>query len=117
MAEETIAAVSTPAGRAALAVVRVSGPRARAVAAALGFPALEERRARVGTIRHPESGARLDRGVATLFAATASYTGEDVVEFGCHGGYLAPRLVLDAALAAGARPAEPGEFTRRAFLC
>lgn len=116
MSEETIAAVSTARGRAGVAVVRVSGPASRAVAEALGFPGLEPRRARVGTIRHPETGRAVDRGVAILFTAPASYTGEDVVEFGCHGGHLAPRLVLDAAFAAGARPAEPGEFTRRAFL-
>jgi tRNA modification GTPase len=62
------------------------------------------------------SGDEVDRALATLFPAPASYTGEDVVEISGHGGWLAPALVLDACVAAGARRAEPGEFTRRAYL-
>lgn len=116
MSHDTIAAISTAAGRAGLAVVRVSGPDARAMAEATGFPELEARRATYGRLRHPEGGGLVDRVVATLYASPASYTGEDVVEIGCHGGVLGPQLVLDAVTAAGCRPAEPGEFTRRAFL-
>lgn len=113
---DTIAAVATAPGRAGLAVVRISGPEAVAAAAALGFPELEPRRATYGRLVHPEDGRTLDRAVVTLFDGPESYTGEDVVEVGCHGGPLVPQLVLDAALEAGARQARAGEFTRRAFL-
>ena len=64
----------------------------------------------------PESGELLDRAVVTSFVAPASYTGEDMVEISCHGGYLVPGLLVECAIAAGARMAEPGEFTRRAYL-
>lgn len=113
---DTIAAIATAPGRGALAVVRISGPEAPRVAAAVGLGGLEPRRATVGRIRHPGDGREVDRVVATRFVAPASYTGEEVVELSCHGGALVPALVLDAVCAAGARVAEPGEFTRRAFL-
>jgi tRNA modification GTPase len=115
---DTIAAIATPQGRGAVAVLRVSGPRAidilRAVAPALGQ--VVPRVQRLVALRHPETGELLDRGLVTYFAAPASYTGEDTVEIATHGGVLTPQLVLDALLAAGARAAEPGEFTRRAYL-
>lgn len=114
--DDTIAAVATPPGRGGLAVVRVSGPGVPEVSAALGLGPLEPRRATYVEVRHPETGRTVDRALATRFVAPASYTGEEVLEVSCHGGTLVPRLVLDAALAAGARPAEAGEFTRRAFL-
>jgi tRNA modification GTPase len=115
---DTIAAIATPQGRGAVAVLRVSGPRAlhvlRTIAPALGdaMPRVQ----RLVALRHPETGELLDRGLVTYFAAPASYTGEDTVEIATHGGVLTPQLVLDALLAAGARAAEPGEFTRRAYL-
>ncbi|MDQ3696676.1 MAG: tRNA uridine-5-carboxymethylaminomethyl(34) synthesis GTPase MnmE [Gemmatimonadota bacterium] len=113
--DDTIAAVSTPPGRSALAVVRVTGPRAhavgqRALAPWRGTP----RAAFLSTIRHPETGAIVDRPVVTVYAAPASYTGEDMVELSLHGGAAVPALALGALLAAGAREALPGEFTRRA---
>lgn len=115
---DTIAAIATPQGRGAVAVLRVSGPRAidilRAIAPTLGEVA--PRVQRLVALRHPETGELLDRGLVTYFAAPASYTGEDTVEIATHGGVLTPQLVLDALLAAGARAAEPGEFTRRAYL-
>jgi tRNA modification GTPase len=77
---------------------------------------LPERRPLLRWLNHPEGGERVDRVIATYFPAPHSYTGEDVLELSCHGGPLAPQLVLDALLAAGARQAEPGEFTRRAFV-
>ncbi len=125
---ETIAAVATAPGRAALAVLRISGPRAGAIAAALTAtpsdgeaaasapPSLEPRRAALRRLAHPESGAILDRAVLTWFPGPASYTGEDMLEIACHGGTVVPSLLLDAVYAAGARPAERGEFTRRAYL-
>lgn len=115
---DTIAAIATPAGRGAVALLRVSGPAAldalRRIAPELG--AARPRMQRLTTLRHPGTGELLDRGLVTYFAAPASYTGEDTVEIATHGGVLTPRLVLDALLAAGARAAEPGEFTRRAYL-
>jgi tRNA modification GTPase len=115
----TIAAVATAPGRGAVALVRVSGPDAPAVLLRLA-PALREppppRTQRLVRLVHPDTGETLDRGLATYFPAPASYTGEDTVELATHGGLLTPQLVLAAALAAGARPAQPGEFTRRAYL-
>ena len=67
-------------------------------------------------LHDPETGELLDRGIVTSYPAPASYTGEDMVEISCHGGYLIPRLLVEHALEAGARMAEPGEFTRRAYL-
>lgn len=113
---DTIAAIATAPGRGALSLVRISGPDAARVAAAIGLEGLEARRATLGRVSHPADGREIDRVVATRFAAPASYTGEEVVELSCHGGALVPALVLDAVCAAGARVAEPGEFTRRAFL-
>ncbi len=112
----TIAAISTPPGRGAIAVVRVSGPTAASVAAALGINKPRPRHSSVCPIRHPGDGVLIDRALVTWFPGPASYTGEDLLEIGSHGGSLTPQLVLDAVLAAGARMAEPGEFTRRAFL-
>jgi tRNA modification GTPase len=115
---DTIAAIATPQGRGAVAMLRVSGPRAldilRTIAPGMGDVA--PRVQRLVALRHPETGEFLDRGLVTYFAAPASYTGEDTVEIATHGGVLTPQLVLDALLAAGARAAEPGEFTRRAYL-
>jgi tRNA modification GTPase len=117
---DTIAAVATPPGRGATALVRVSGAAALAVllrlCPELAGAAPRPRVQRLLGVRHPESGELLDRALVAFFAAPGSYTGEDTVELSTHGGALTPQLVLDAALAAGARLAEPGEFTRRAYL-
>lgn len=117
---DTIAAISTARGIGALASVRISGPGAGAVLRALA-PELkgslpEPRHATLVELRDPEHGSALDRAVVTFFRAPASYTGEDLVEVSCHGGWLVPELVLDACLRSGARAAEPGELTRRAYL-
>lgn len=113
---DTIAAISTAPGRSALALLRASGPEVSAIAAAVGLADLEPRRATYRCLVHPEDRRPLDRVVATRFIGPASFTGEDVLEIGCHGGALVPSLVLDALCAAGARLAEPGEFARRAYL-
>ena len=118
LAADTIAALATPHGRSAVALLRVSGPAAFAVLARVA-PELAEvrpRRPRLAALRHPETGELLDRALATCFPAPGSYTGEDAVELTTHGGVLTPQLVLDALLAAGARAALPGEFTRRAYF-
>ena len=114
---ETIAAVSTPPGRGGVAVVRVSGPDAFAVATRLaGRPVDASLAGRFFHAVFKAKGVPLDDGLVLVFAAPRSYTGEDVVEFQCHGGSIAPRRVLEACLAAGARLARRGEFTQRAFL-
>ncbi|MBD0319390.1 MAG: tRNA uridine-5-carboxymethylaminomethyl(34) synthesis GTPase MnmE, partial [Gemmatimonadetes bacterium] len=113
---DTIAAIATAPGRGAVALLRVSGPGAREVVLRV-TPSLGKARVqRLAALRHPQTGELLDRGLVTYFPAPGSYTGEDTVEITTHGGALAPQLVLDALLAAGCRPAEPGEFTRRAYL-
>jgi len=116
---DTVAAVATPPGRGAVALVRISGPGALDVLRRL-CPGVQEvpppRVQRLLAVRHPETGELLDRGLVTWFPAPGSYTGEDSVEISTHGGVLTPQLVLDAVLAAGARTAEPGEFTHRAYL-
>ncbi|MDP9110458.1 MAG: hypothetical protein M3M96_02330, partial [Candidatus Eremiobacteraeota bacterium] len=114
---DTIAALATPPGKGAIAIVRISGPEARALASRL-FRAkgpLRERIATYGEIRD-EEGRPIDRGVAILSLAPRSYTGEDSVELHTHGSPAVVREVLRSALCCGARYAQPGEFTRRAFL-
>lgn len=112
---DTIAAMATPPGTGALAVLRISGPEATEVLKrCTGGRMPEARRATLVRVRDAE-GRVLDEAVATLFVAPASFTGEDVVELSCHGGMLVSRRVLERVLACGARPAEPGEFSRRAF--
>ena len=97
-------------------MVRVSGPRVPEIVKSLGLGELQPRRASLRRLVQPRGGGTIDRVLATLFAGPDSYTGEDLLEISSHGGSLLPQLVLDAVLAAGARPAEPGEFTRRAYL-
>ena len=111
---DTIAAIATPPGSGAIAVIRMSGPQACAAMQACTGKVTEPRRATLAYVRDAQ-GRVLDEVVATYFAGPASYTGEDVVEFSCHGGMLVTRRVLERLLQCGARPAEPGEFTRRAF--
>jgi len=119
---DTIAAITTAEGPAGVAVVRISGPDAWQVAERVvrhTGPRLTDRAA--GQFFHARmvdaaSEATVDDGLVLLFRAPASFTGEDAVELQGHGGLAPPRAVLRAVLAAGARLAEPGEFTRRAFL-
>ena len=111
---DTIAAVATAPGRGGVAVVRVSGPEAFQVAERLAGRA--PRAGRISFDRYRLDGRLLDDGVTLAFKAPHSYTGEDVVEFQCHGGSVTPRRVLEACLVSGARLARRGEFTERAFL-
>ena len=114
-AEDTIAAIATAPGRGALAIVRLSGPSAHAIAGRILEPwRPAPRTAYRAALRHPDSGAVVEHPVVTVFAAPRSYTGEDAVELTVHGGAVAPAVALSAVLAAGARQAWPGEFTRRA---
>lgn len=112
--EDTIAAVATPLGRGGVAVVRVSGPKAFEIASALSTKAPKV--GRIVFARFIEGDKILDEGLLLSFKAPASFTGEDVVEFQCHGGTVAPQRILDATIHLGARLARRGEFTERAFL-
>ena len=112
---DTIAALATPAGTAALALIRISGPDTiRVAAGALGRP-LDPRVATHGDYLALD-GTAVDDIVATLFAGPHSYTGEDSLEISCHGSPLIARMILGDLHARGCRPANPGEFTQRAFL-
>ncbi len=120
---DTVAAISTPYGKGGVAVIRLSGEDAMAIADRIFFPlrgkklkAYTPRTAVYGEVRDPDTGAILDDALATVFRAPHSFTGEDTVEISCHGGVLVTRHVLEACLCAGARQALPGEFTRRAYL-
>ena len=115
-ARDTIVAIATPPGRGALAVVRASGPRAIEIGASLASQWPDEPRRVMHTRVHDALGAEIDDAVVVFYRAPASFTGEDSVEITCHGGAVAPALVAAAFVAQGARPAEPGEFTRRAVL-
>lgn len=113
---DTIAAPATPLGRSAIALVRVSGDRAQDVLArvAPGAGPFEARRPRLVALKDA-AGETIDEGLATLFVAPASFTGEDLAEISVHGSPVVVERLLRAIVAAGARPARPGEFTERAF--
>lgn len=113
--QDTIAAVATPPGRGGVGIVRVSGPRAAAIAEAiLGFVP-KPRYAHYGPFRDGD-GEQLDEGLALFFPNPHSFTGEDVLELQGHGGPVVMDLLLSAVIRQGARLARPGEFTERAFL-
>ncbi|MFQ6616643.1 MAG: tRNA uridine-5-carboxymethylaminomethyl(34) synthesis GTPase MnmE [Fidelibacterota bacterium] len=114
----TIVALSTPPGVGGIAVVRLTGSLSREVAAGLtGLDpkSFRPRFARFAPVRDPE-GEEIDRAIVTFYQQPHSYTGEDVLEISVHGGMVIPARIIDACLALGCVPAEPGEFTRRAFL-
>lgn len=117
MLSDPIAALATPPGRSALAVVRLSGTGAFSLAHRIirDFTSDPPRRANLATFTSPD-GELIDRGIYVAFPGPHSYTGEDLVELTCHGGLQVPARLLSALYAVGARPAAPGEFTRRAVL-
>lgn len=118
---ETIAAIATPPGAGAIGIVRVSGPRSRSIAAAMfhssrpKFTDFQPYRLHHGQIRTSE-GAFVDEALVVFMPQPHSFTGEDIVEFHCHGGMAILRGVMEECLALGARLAGPGEFSKRAFL-
>lgn len=115
-ADDTIAAIATPPGRGALALVRMSGRAAHAIGERLIQPwPTAFRRATLARILNP-AGELLDEAIVVVHRAPASFTGEDTVEVTSHGGSILPASILAAFVAGGARPAEPGEFTRRAVV-
>ena len=107
--------MATAPGRAGVAIVRVSGPDAFSVLKRLAGVEPGHGRARLAKLRNA-NGDILDEAICLAFVSPRSYTGEDVVEFHCHGGSIVPRRVLEACFAAGARLARKGEFTERAYL-
>src|ERR1700736_5548069 len=117
---DTIAAISTPPGEGAIALVRISGANAIAVADKI-FRGKQKPSESASHVQHfgeivDEQGRLIDQVMISIHRAPASYTGEDLVEISCHGGTLVSAKVLEACLRAGARGARPGEFTERAFL-
>ncbi|MGH9355557.1 MAG: tRNA uridine-5-carboxymethylaminomethyl(34) synthesis GTPase MnmE, partial [Terriglobia bacterium] len=117
--DETIVAIATPAGRGGIGVVRLSGHRSLEVTSSLirlPHPPLGNRRATLGQFLDPQTGRPLDQVIVTCFRSPHSYTGEDVVEISCHGAPVILQYMVEHCVARGARAAEPGEFTLRAFL-
>ena len=121
MEQKTIAAISTAQGAGGIGVIRISGAQALAIAEKVFRPAgskkvsgMQGYTAAYGGVYDEEE--KLDEGVLLVFRAPHSYTGEDVAEISCHGGVYVTKSVLRAVFAAGASPAQPGEFTQRAFL-
>jgi tRNA modification GTPase len=117
---DTIAAISTPIGEGGIGIVRISGGLAEDIARRIFLKkqsgGIQSHRFYYGEIVDPEDGNVLDEAMIVLMRAPRSYTREDVLEIQCHGGSLLVRKVLDLVLRSGARTAEPGEFTKRAFL-
>jgi tRNA modification GTPase len=118
--DDTIVAIATPPGRGGIGVVRLSGPEATSIAAPMLRLAhsgdLQPNHAHFAELIDPSTSDRIDEVVVTFFANPHSYTTDDVVEISCHGSPVVLRHVVEMALARGARLAEPGEFTMRAFL-
>ncbi|WP_428688696.1 tRNA modification GTPase, partial [Roseibium sp.] len=113
---DTIYALSSGAVPSGVAVIRVSGPRTREIVASLGGRVPDPRKAMLSRLRHPRTGDVLDEAVVLYFQGPASFTGEDVAEFQCHGGRAVVSSLLEVLGSfEGCRPAEAGEFTRRAF--
>jgi len=117
---DTIVAPATAPGNGAVAIIRMSGPSSvdilRSIWNSQNKAKLEPRKLSLGTIVDPQTGAKLDQAMAVFFPQPHSQTGEDVVELQCHGGSYLVRRIAALAMRLGARMAEPGEFTRRAFL-
>jgi len=118
---DTICAIATPQGEGGIGIVRISGAAASAIAASLyrgaqPWHALKSRTAYFGEVFDPQDGSLIDEALFLLMAAPHSYTGEDVVEIQAHGNPLILKKILSVLVARGARLADPGEFTRRAFL-
>jgi tRNA modification GTPase len=119
--QDTICAIATPIGEAGIGLIRLSGPEALRMARKIFSPkdpsrALKTHTLHYGWIKDPHSGAFVDEVLLSYMAAPRTYTREDVIEINCHSGYAVLSRILELVLATGARLAQPGEFTRRAFL-
>lgn len=116
MRNDTIAAIATPLGEGGIGIVRMSGPQAQEIGAQIFTGRLRDRYLAHGYVIDPVTGERVDEVLAVLMRAPRTYTREDVVEFHGHGGPVPLQRILSLCLRSGARQAEPGEFTLRAFL-
>lgn len=120
METDTITAISTPMGEGAIAIVRLSGPEAVQVAAKLfrgkDLNEVDSHTMHYGKIIDPETGDLAEEVMVSVMRAPKTFTREDIVEINCHGGLVSVNRLLEIALASGARLAEPGEFTKRAFM-
>lgn len=117
LSHDTIAAIATPPGEGSIAIVRISGPEAISIADSIfsgPVSSYASHTAHLGKVSH--HGQIIDQALLLIMRSPHSFTGEDVVELQCHGGYFACSQILDALIDAGARPALPGEFSQRAFL-
>src|ERR1051325_7042681 len=116
--DDTIVAIATPPGRGGIGVVRLAGPEARAITCSMLRlrHELAAGRAVFGEVIEPMTGERIDEAVVTFFAKPHSYTADDVIEISAHGSPVVLRHIVELATSGGARLAEPGEFTMRAFL-
>ena len=116
--DDTIVAIATPPGRGGIGVVRLAGPEARTIAGSMLRlkHELAAGHAIFAELVEPATGERIDEAVVTFFAKPHSYTADDVVEISAHGSPVVLRHIVELATASGARLAEPGEFTMRAFL-
>lgn len=120
---DTISAISTPHGEGGIGIVRMSGPASISIAKKIfitpngeGLNGIESHKVIYGYIRDPDTRKRIDEVLLTIMHSPRSFTREDMVEISCHGGFLPVRRILDLTLRHGARLAEPGEFTKKAFL-
>ncbi|WP_297214256.1 MULTISPECIES: tRNA uridine-5-carboxymethylaminomethyl(34) synthesis GTPase MnmE [Thermodesulfovibrio] len=120
---DTIAAISTPIGEGGIGIVRISGPEAVAISSRIFFSSkgvnlstVKSHTIHYGYIIDPESGEKIDEVLVSVMRAPKTYTREDVVEINCHGGFIILNKILNLLIRQGARVAEPGEFTKRAFL-
>ncbi|MYL69261.1 tRNA uridine-5-carboxymethylaminomethyl(34) synthesis GTPase MnmE [Halobacillus litoralis] len=120
METDTITAISTPMGEGAIAIVRLSGPEAVTIAASLfkgkDLNEVDSHTMHYGKIIDPETGEMAEEVMVSVMRAPKTFTREDIVEINCHGGLVSVNRLLEIVLASGARLAEPGEFTKRAFL-
>ncbi|MGI8313952.1 tRNA uridine-5-carboxymethylaminomethyl(34) synthesis GTPase MnmE [Halobacillus mangrovi] len=120
METDTITAISTPMGEGAIAIVRLSGPEAVSISASLfqgkDLTQVDSHTMHYGKIIDPETGEMAEEVMVSVMRAPKTFTREDIVEINCHGGLVSVNRVLEIVLASGARLAEPGEFTKRAFM-
>jgi len=116
--KESIAALATPPGMGGIAIVRVSGKKAVACVGTLIHESLDEQPSHLACLKtiYSPQGERIDQALVLVMRSPRSFTGEDVVEIHCHGGHLIAKKILQALFQEGIRPAEPGEFSLRAFL-
>tara|TARA_Y100001934_G_C12339911_1_gene769615 strand:- start:417 stop:1754 length:1338 start_codon:yes stop_codon:yes gene_type:complete len=113
----TIAAIATPPGTGAIAIIRLSGPCLKKIIFSVSKKSnLSPRQSTLSNIYNPKTNKLLDKCIITFFNAPKSFTGEDVLEISCHGGNLIPQLILESLFAIGVKKAAPGEFSYRAFL-